>query len=282
MKIIKFAVYIALFILVERFCHRQTEGFRMQKIASDLSYREEWATPPPPEEVKALLAQPYRYLGSGGQCYAFASEDGTAVIKFFKHHHMKPLPFSIEKKKRQERLETIFGSFKIAYDRLKEETGMLYLQLNRREDFQKPLILIDPIGIHHSVDPNQMTFALQKRATLAFPTLQALIDSGKTEEAKTHLISLIDLIIKRTQAHVADFDPIIKRNMGFIDGKAVEIDLGSFLNDDNLSNPIAQRRVLFFETLKMRSWLKKRAPDLLSFFDLQLDERFAILSRQEV
>src|SRR5271166_494426 len=131
-KTLKWLFALLLFLSVERFCHRQTEGFRLQKIASQLPYRADWATPPASKAIQTLLSQPYRFLGSGGQCYAFVSQDGTAVIKFFKHHHMRPSRLLLPKQKQQrkERLENLFSSFKIANDLLKEETALLFLHLN--------------------------------------------------------------------------------------------------------------------------------------------------------
>lgn len=280
MKLYKIILFCFLFFAIERFCHRQTEGFRLQKIASQLPYRSEWATPPASSEVKELLDQPYFFLGSGGQCYAFLSEDGQTVLKLFKHHHLRALPFGIQKKKRQQKLEELFSSFKIAQEKLQQETGLVYLHLNATDDLSKTLILVDPLGIRHPIDPDRTTFALQKKAEMALPTLQKLVDAQEWKAVQNHLSSLLDLIVSRSQKKVADWDPIIKRNMGFINGKAVEIDLGSFSLDPSLSSPINRRRAVFFETLKLRRWVKKKAPALLPFFELQLSNRFDIVSQE--
>lgn len=282
MKLIKIMLIALCAFGVERFCHQQTEGFRIRKIASDLPFRAEWATPSASNEIRTLLKQPYHFLGSGGQCYAFLSEDGSTVIKFFKHHHLRPLPFSIQAQKRTATLNHTFSSFKIAYDHLREETGILYLHLNRTRDLKIKMTLIDPIGISHEIDLDTTTFAVQKCAKPALPTLQKLCFEKKVEEAGSHLASLLDMMMVRVRSGIGDCDPNIHNNIGFIDGKAVEIDLGSFFLDETLADPLAQKRVLFFETLKLRRWLKKRTPELLTLFDLQLAERFDILSSFEV
>lgn len=279
MRCLKFLLFLFSFISIERFCHHQTEGFQLHKITSNLPFNVAFATAPPAEEIKELLSQPYRFLGSGGQSYAFLSEDKRAVIKFFKHHHMRPLPLSIQQQSRKNRLKEIFTSFTIAHDFLKEETGLLFLHLNQGTDFQMKLTLIDSIGISHQIDLDKTTFALQKRARLALPTLQALLKKKKIEEAKSHLCSLLDLMVKRINAQISNCDPIVKRNTGFIDGQAVEIDLGCFAKEESLSKSLAKRRAFFFDTLKLRYWVKKRAPNLLTFFDLQFNQRFAILSQ---
>lgn len=275
----KLLLFVALFILTERFCHKQTEGFRLNKIASHLEPRVEWRAEAPSPFVKEQLKQSYRFLGSGGQCYAFLSEDGKSVLKFFKHHHMRPLPFRIQEVARSARLESFFSSLKIAHDHLHEETGLLFLQLNPGNHFEKPLTLIDPIGNAHTVDLNQVTFALQKRAELFVPTLKKQLLEGNIEEFKQSVCSLLDLIVERTSKQVADCDPILKRNMGLLNGKALQIDLGSFTLDPGLKDPLSKKRTLFFETRKMRQLIKKRAPELLPFFDLQLERRFAMLGQ---
>lgn len=280
MKYFKIALFCVCFFLVERFCHRQTEGFHLHKITADLPFNPELATPPPTEEIKALLSQTYSFLGSGGQSYVFISQDKRAVIKFFKHHHMCPLPFSIQKEIRKKRLNELFTSFKIAYDFLEEETGLLFLHLNQGNDFQRNLTLIDPIGIRHEINLDKTTFALQRRANLALPTLRKLLKEGKLEEAKAHLCSLLNMMVKRIRIEICNCDPVIKRNTGFIEGQAVEIDLGSFAIDKSLSHPLARRRALFFDTLKLRHWLKKHAPILLPFFDLQLGKCFVNLDEK--
>lgn len=67
MKLIKILLVALCIFGVERFCHQQTEGFRIRKIASNLPFQPEWATPPATEEIKALLKQPYHFMGSGGR-----------------------------------------------------------------------------------------------------------------------------------------------------------------------------------------------------------------------
>src|SRR5437868_3279127 len=70
---------------VERFCHKQTDGFSIYNISSNLSFREEWEIPQETTEAKIILAQPFYYLGKGAQSYVFESEDGNFVLKFFRH-----------------------------------------------------------------------------------------------------------------------------------------------------------------------------------------------------
>jgi len=95
------------------------------------------------------------------------------------------------------------------------------------------------------------------------------------EIAKTCLESLLDLIFARCQTGVLDRDPIMKRNFGFIGEKAIEIDLGSFSLDAFLKSPRASKRTLFFETMKLRRWIKKNHPELYSFLEEKIQEKLS-------
>jgi len=271
---LKFFLFVLGFIVVERLCHSATEGFRLQKVVSTLSFDPRWETAPPENmaEIDQALNQPFSFLGSGGQCYAFLSQDKKFVLKLFKHHHMRVPCFYLKwipklAKTRKERFEHIFGSFKLSYEHLKEETALVYLHLNKTDLFKKNLTLIDKLGIAHKIDLDRTEFALQKTATLAFTHLRHKMKHQDIEGAKESLSSLLQLIVTRSKRGIADRDPILKRNFGFIGNQAVEIDLGSFSKNEDLKKPYVYKRELFYETLKLRKWVKKHYPELLSYLN---------------
>lgn len=281
------------FFSIERFCHKQTEGFRLHKIASDLAFEPKWDTAALTDgqlmELKQQLNQPFYFLGSGGQCYAFASADKKYVIKFFKHHHMRPnhwvdhLPApsflkSLQKSfihLRLDRLDHIFSSCKLAYDHLKEETGLVYLHLNKTDLFHQQLILYDKLGIAHQIDLDRTTFALQQRASLAFPTLKELYRNQNFKQAKRCINSLMDLIIVRSKRGIFDQDPRLERNFAFIEDKAIEIDLGSFSYNPYLKRANYWKKELFFETIQLKQWTKKNCPELLPFVESLIIEKIS-------
>lgn len=288
--IVRLILFCFLFFTVERFCHKQTHGFRLHKIHSTLTYdpkrettplsKEEWET------VDSLLSQPYHFLESGGECYVFESEDRKAVLKFFKHHHMRsesildriwiPPLFDLFRVHfrdgQKEKLNKFFTSCLLADTHFREGTGLLYLHLNKTEHLGKKLHLFDPIGVLHTLNLDQVEFALQKKAQMAYPTLSALAQAGELEGAKKRLSSLLDLIEKRCQAGIADHDAR-KRNFGFVGQQAIELDLGSFSKNPTLAKPEALKKTLLLETVKLRRWLKKYHPELTPFFDESMKER---------
>ncbi|MES2345001.1 MAG: hypothetical protein V4494_03575 [Chlamydiota bacterium] len=282
-KVIKIFFFIIAFTSLERFCHKQTEGFQIHKILSNLSFDPKWGTPPLEKELEIALDQSYSFLGSGGQCYAFLSEDKQYVIKFFKQHHMRKIPYLekivlpsflnryrnkilLDRAKRSQ--ERIFGSYKIAHDHLKKETALLYLHLNKTTYFNKSLKIIDKLGISHEIDIDTLEFSLQKTAVLAYPHLKSLIRQKNIPELKQCIRSLCGLIATRFKLGITDEDPAYEKNFGFINNIAVEIDLGSFTWASDAGN----LQILQQETHDFKNWLAKRCPELVDYFNEQLDE----------
>jgi len=280
-------VFLVLFALlaIERFCHRATEGFTLQKVRSELFFHKEWELPPPSKEeqeaLQTMLDQPYFFLGSGGQCYAFSSQDGHYVLKFFKHHRMRPihfldtlyLPEKLNRMRnkwiayRHRRLSTIFGSCKLAFVNLKEETALLYVHLNKSTDLCQKITLVDKLHIAHSVDLDQMEFILQRKAKPFLPALLELKRAKEHAAAKRCLLSLLEFLIQRSQKGIGDRDPAIKKNFGLLGEKVIEIDVGSFVEEESLKKSYSGKKQLLLETVKLRKWIKKKYPELLSYFD---------------
>ncbi len=224
-------IFIALvFLGLARFCISQTDGFTLQKIhpTSTMSV----AAAPLSPELRAALAQPFIYLGRGAQCFVFASHDGKLVLKFLHMSHIEtptwlrllPLPafwelWRQEKGARKERKRhKDFFSYTLAYEKLREETGLVYLHLGTSTTLKQTVHLVDKLGIQHTVDLDKVPFLVQKKA-------QAL--TQKRPDA--HLLKeLVALLKKRQALGIADKDPDLMTNFGVIDGKPVQIDVGRF------------------------------------------------------
>jgi len=277
------------FVAVERFCHKQTHGFRPYKIYSDHTQSPRWEfkslSKEKTQEVQMLLKQPFTFLASGGESYVFVSQDQKTVLKVFKHHHMRehtwyddlPCPTflsplrSYVRHARKKRRNQFFTSCKIAYENFREGTGLIYLQLNPRAEWKGEIELYDAIGAFHKFDPNTLPFALQKLATPAYTTLSELMEAGETGAAMTRLASLLGLMNRRYELGIADHDPR-KRNFGFIKDKAIELDLGSFSLDPTLQSPTRRRKAFLVETLKLRRWINKYHPTLTDFLEEKIKE----------
>ncbi len=285
-----FILFALGFYASARFCHKQTGGFTVWKIASDHSFHPEWDVesldPKNQAEVDLLLNQPYHFYSYGGQSYIFISADGTTVLKVFKHHHMRsfswidhvPLPRNFHMilkqftQSQRDKLSHFFGSCTLAYDLFKERTGLIYLHLNKTSHFKRTLTLIDKLNIAHQIDLDHTDFALQKKAELPYERFRRLKKEGNLAEAERSLKSLLELIAERCQRGIEDRDPNIRRNCGFLKGKAIEIDLGSYSRNEALKNPKIGRETLLRQTRRLEQWIVKTYPELHPCFQKQLHE----------
>lgn len=279
MKIFKFILFIILFVGAERICHKLTHGFRLSNIYSTLPIDPARAIEPLSQQemasLKILLSQPYHFLDSGGESYAFVSEDGQYVLKFFKHHHMRVHSFLPKKEldRRKMRFNRFFKSCKLAYDLFRKETGLIFIHLNKSADLNITLTLIDPSYVSHHVNLDQFEFALQKRVSMAAPTFAQLSKTQDLEVAKARLDTLVELIVQRCNVGLADHDAQL-RNFGFLGDEAISVDLGCFSFDETLKNGQGIKRTLLHESSKMRKWLKTTYPELEAHLDEKIEKEF--------
>jgi hypothetical protein len=235
MKILlKISLFLVCFFVTARFCKAQTGKFTILRITSKLTYQPEWETSPPSVEeqarIKQILNQPYSYLSKGVQSFVFASSDGQHVIKFFRHDHLTA-PFWLKpntKAKKQNRLYKDFLSYKLAYENLRQETGLVFLHLNKTTDLHQTLDLVDKLGIHHPIPLDKYEFLVQKRASLLYTALNQMIKENKIADAKETLSKLVQLLAHRAQKGISDKDPDLNTNFGVIGTDPIQIDVGRF------------------------------------------------------
>jgi hypothetical protein len=240
----KLAAMVVGFIGVERFAHRQTDGFAITNIITPSQYERFVAEPPPPE-VERLLSQPFTYLGCGAQSYAFVSADGNYVIKFFKIQHMRLAPWlpnflphvAMKRKEKEALYKATMESARIAMADLRDETGLLYVHTGLSPTWQRSIQLIDKIGVSHTLSLEAVDFVLQKRAAPFYETLTSWIEDGKEEAAHRALSELRALLTKRCQCGIFDKDPDIATNFGFVSNRPIQIDIGRFTRDIDVRHP---------------------------------------------
>jgi hypothetical protein len=266
-----------------------TAGFTKGNILSNNEYRENWAIKSleshEKEDVKRILSQKFTYLGKGCQSYVFASEDGKYVLKFVKYQRFRPqawldqfsfIPLvdgirlgKIEKK--EKKLNMLFESWKIAYENLKDETGLIYVHLNKSNDLDQSVTIIDKLGFEHTLNMDEMEFMLQKRATMLCSTITQLAQNGKKDQAKAIIDHLLDMVLAEYSRGLADNDHALMQNTGVFENKAVHIDVGQFVFKPEISKPEIYKQELFSKTFKFRHWLKKRHPDLAVYLNEKLE-----------
>lgn len=261
------------------FCKRQTAGFSVMRITpelpTDVAFPEMALAPEEREELERALDQPYAYLGRGGQSFVFASRDGRYVCKFFRTEFhpfgslwWQTLPiFSRERREQvlthaRKKLQRDFTSYFLAGQELKKETGTLYIHLTATTHLKKVLRIKDKLGIEHALDLDRFSFAVQRRAELAFSYVERCVQDHELEKAHAALQALVALCVARCKKGIHDEDAKIHKNYGFIDGTPLFIDLGRFVKDASRKDPqVVQRDV---EALSLQ--IKEKFP-LLAAYD---------------
>lgn len=280
---------VALIYAIGRLYFYLTGGFAEKNIMSDFAYNPEWEVRPlEHQEMNVLekaLDQPYYYLGKGCQAYVFLSQDQQYVIKFFKYQRYRlqswleyfpPLPAVVkyreEKKlKKWKKLDGFVKSWKVAFDNLKDETGLLFVHLNKTHDLQKRITIFDKIGQSHQIDLDKMEFCIQRRADMLCTALLKHKEKNNLKEAQEILSRLLNMIVSEYNRGLADNDHALMQNTGvLLDGTPVHIDVGQFVYNSEIHNPSVYNQELFTKTFKFKLWLKENYPELEIFLEKSL------------
>lgn len=266
LKVLLVILSLIAFWGIARFCHHQTAGFRLTKLDGNTTPFENQLPSPlscdQKNDLDQLLKQRFTYLGRGKQSFAFVSEDGKTVLKFFNNRLQRRAKW-LSSTTAKQKLEKVFQSYQIAYDALREETGLLYFHPRAGLDQFEPVTVVDRLGIAHQIDLNKHGFVLQKRAILALDYLKQ-----QTEEKRAEAIaSLVDLLRSKMQRGIADNDPLIRANFGFYEDKPIQIDVGPLSFDESLKTAGNQRENLHKITLSLRHWLEKNDPQQIGVLD---------------
>jgi glycosyltransferase involved in cell wall biosynthesis len=290
-KLPLFLVFLCLlYHFADSFCDKRTDGFSVARIHSALPYNPHWETASPTadnqREIEVALSQPFHYLACGGQCFAFSSDDGKYVIKFFKHRIRKPysylmyatLPGMLDQMRQRKldkayfKINRDFCSYKLAFEELQRETGLVYVHLNKGGWDSRNVSIVDKIGIKHQIPLDGVEFVLQKRGTLAHAHIDALVKAGDLEKTRHAFHAMLETIVSRCKKGVFDEDPRIYRNFGFIDNKPFFIDVGRFIPDPKRKDPEIYRADVLKITHRFRKWLLKTHPKLVTILDEELRE----------
>lgn len=244
----------------------------------------EWELPPLPqaeqEEVERILSQKFTYLARGSQAFAFISEDGKYILKLFKQHkwHPKNLfgyvplsfnPYFKDYLNRQKKQQAVLSSCKTALLHVKEDTGVLYGHLNPTQLNIPPMTLIDKRGKPWTLDLSKSCFLLQKKADLFYPHIQELMAKGDVEGAQYAITSTFKLLDRFIDLGVFENNAILRKNFGFIDGEAMQFDIGKFKFDAERKSDKREIRVI---TERFYCWTEKNYPQLIPHFDERLLE----------
>jgi len=278
---ISFALALFLSALIYSTCIKRTKGFSYIKIHSRHPYNHRWDFGPPSKNQQELLnkiaSQTFSLLGSGKECYAFVSADGKIVVKFFKQKHMRtqyilnyfPLPKAIQTlrnemlNRHQTKRNTLYQSYQIAYERLQEETRVLYLHLTKTKNLKQTIHLKTPKGKNLILLLDNMEFLVQERAFSIFDQLNIAPEKGKQI-----IPSIIHFIEKQNAKGIGDSDINCEKNLGVIGNDIIQIDLGAFYPSVPKSDIKEEVKKATFD---LKAFLEKNHSGLVSFLENQVN-----------
>lgn len=280
-------------LALERGCHHITKGFSLAHV-----FLKE--TPPlSPQELKLLekqadalpnraLNQSYSFLAKGGECYVFQSQDGNYILKLFKCHHFTSLNWadsiplfgeSLKQKKhhfleKRRFLAHRFWKSCLLFYNLPKKEALLYLQITPCMKEKKVIVLYDKIGIKHELPLHLVPFALQKKVDLFLPLFRKDLKEKNWEKARNKIEKAIGAYGDLILSGVYNCDPEMKRNLGWLEDKAIFFDLGS-LEDLKLNPAILAdiRGYLRKSTLRLQKVLTQEAPSLLPYYEEQIEKK---------
>lgn len=273
-----------------------SDGFSIKEMSSSLKVDPSREIAPLSEEKKGqlqkILSQKFRYLGKGCQFYVFEGEDQSHVIKFLKHKHLRPLtwlqeipmPQNLRKycfqkiAKRDARIKNLFSSCKLAYEEMPEETQILYLHLNKVPSFERSVVIVDKLGIHHQIEIDDYEFVIQKKARRVSDVFQELLDNGQEKLAREKTQQLIQLVLHRCQKGIRDRDRSFVQNVAFHpqDEKALFIDIGQFYKDETILEEKEQNKDLKKRLENLRYWTEANFPELTQYIDEEIQTQTTI------
>jgi hypothetical protein len=268
-----------------------TDGFSVANISSAHKDDPQWEIPAlstmDAQEVENALNQKYHYLDKGHQAYVFESEDSKYVLKFLKfqkyrHHPMVqalPLPASLNEKRQKQTLhkedkrDALFKSWKIAFTKLKDETQVLFIHINRTPHLEKEITLYNKIGIAYHLNLADYVFMLQRKAELFADVIERDMKNGNSESAKELLDGLVALYQNEYRQGLFEEDRYIVRNTGVYLNKPIQIDTGRLREDESYKDPKRQAKEILWKTVLLQDWLDENYPELATYFKHVISDR---------
>ncbi len=270
-------ILLGVFILM-RVYYALTDDFRMGNISYDMPYEKEWEvaalSSSEEQKLETILNQPYTYMSKGSQTYVFLSADGRYVLKFFKFKHLRPALFvewlppfgpfkEYQEKQRSRKKRKLFGiysSYKLAYEVNKEDSGLVFVQLNHFGNKSRQVTLFDKLGIKHEVNLEHIPFVLQKRGKVFRDVLDELLQKGDVETAEKRIGQVFDMYVREYRKGIFDHDRGIMYNLGFVDDVPLHLDVGKLMVNEAISEPDVAKQDLASMGTKIKEWVQRYYP----------------------
>jgi len=232
--------------------------------------------------LEKIFNQNFKFINKGRHTFVFLSEDNNYVVKFFRFHRYK-LPFVLQvcksfpmikkiSKKIQKELDILYfetiNSYKLAYENLQTQTATIYVHLNKSNDLNKKIKILDKFNVSYYLDLDNYGFIIQKKAKSFQKELLKLKNDKLAVESL--LNSFFDNLGSIYEKNIINNDRHILNNLGIIDNKIIEIDIGRFALNKQIKEKTVLEKEAYHYTVYLRKWLSKNIPDALPVLDSQL------------
>lgn len=286
---------LAIFCCI-RLYYNLTDDFRQSNITYDMPNRPEWNIQPLTNVEKAkleqTLGQKYYYIGKGAQSYAFGSEDKKYVLKFFKFKHLKPSifvdllppvsPFKEYKAKQSQRkarkLEGVFAGYRLAYEMHREDSGLLFIHLNKTGHLKITVNVLDKIGRQHQIALDDFVFVLQYKAQTMRQVMHDLLENNNVALAKHRINQILDLYLSEYQKGIFDHDHGVMHNAGFVADRPIHLDVGKLKKDESMRNKENYLKDIELVVRRMDKWLKENEPKHYPELAAHIEEKMGLIT----
>lgn len=277
-KILSILLLLFVSIYTGKALHFLKDGFSARRIHS-LAYAvaEDFS-----DEARNALQQTYHYIGRGRQCFAFASKDDKYVLKFPRTDIYKlplwvrALPVNAYRKKLEAnhkvREAFILNSFKISYEELQEQTGILAVHLGQSFSKGQFLTLVDAAKCKHRLPLESSSFVLQYKRPILMKAFSEAMQKNSLRQAEKILDALLTAIVERASHGILNRDRSFLRNYGFDGEKAYQIDVGSFFKSPHLPPNEAYQKSIRDSVDPVRDWLSQNSPEMIPYLNQKLKE----------
>jgi hypothetical protein len=229
-----------------------------------------------PERLSEILSQPFTYLTEGLQAFIYVSEDGKFILKTFKN---------LEQSKDQfkswglnpdditgELIENSIKSYELAFDKLREETALVYIHVSS-DPLPGQKLLLD----NKEFDASDVQFLVQERVELVRDRIKRLMSASEANKVEDIIEQIMTFIGRVWEKGITEDTFNWDHNYGYtVTGKLAQIDVGTFWEGDKYLKEELQAKKLL-DSISQR-WLDENFPEFSDFYRekaKELYERFA-------
>lgn len=266
---------------------RPSRLFNLQMIESQLLHREDWGVAISPDHDRffyVVSQQALHWMGKGSVSCLFGTADKKYVVKFIQVSNLQaPVSRGLfgklfgrksKKSKKAGQLDDVCASVRASFNELKEETGIVYVHLNRTKATIHGLKLIDSYGQSQRVCGDDTCFVVQEHATPMITTLAKLMEKGDLDQAKTRVDQIFSLLLSLAKKGYIDGEDglVQNNNIGYTKDRAIYLDAFHFFHAKKLNIMERMRYECQLRLLPLERWLMGTYPELGSYYLQKRDE----------